>query len=41
LPSPAADKIRVEMTKAKLGDINQMFAGLRAGTVNGQMVMML
>jgi alcohol dehydrogenase, propanol-preferring len=37
----AEGKIRVEITKAKLEDVNQIFAGLRAGTVNGRMVMML
>jgi alcohol dehydrogenase, propanol-preferring len=37
----AEGKIRVEITKAKLEDVNRIFAGLRAGTVNGRMVMML
>jgi len=37
----AESKIRVEISKAKLEDINSIFAGLRAGTINGRMVMML
>src|SRR5215469_831205 len=37
----AEGKIRVEISKAKLEDINSIFAGLRAGTINGRMVMML
>ncbi len=37
----AEGKIRVEISKAKLEDINNIFAGLRAGTVSGRMVVML
>ncbi len=37
----AEGKIRVEISKAKLEDINNIFAALRAGTISGRMVMML
>ena len=37
----AEGKIRVQIGKAPLADINKIFAGLRAGTVSGRMVMML
>ena len=38
----AADgKVRAQIRKAKLEDINQVFTDLRAGTVNGRVVLMM
>jgi alcohol dehydrogenase, propanol-preferring len=37
----AEGKVRAEIRKAKLEDINQVFADLKAGTVNGRVVLMM
>jgi hypothetical protein len=37
----AEGKVRAEIRKSKLEDINQVFTDLKAGTVNGRVVLMM
>ena len=37
----AEGKVRAEIHKTKLDDINQVFANMKAGTINGRAVLMM